>query len=56
MLRAEAAAERGRDVADDPIEPIPIGEVPAAPDIAQLEALFAAEGVEVSALQAPERF
>jgi hypothetical protein len=31
-------------------------EAPAAPDIAALEALFAAEGVEVSAIQVPERF
>ncbi len=33
-----------------------LGPVPAAPDIAALEALFAAQGVEVSAIQVPERF
>jgi hypothetical protein len=33
-----------------------LGEVPAPPDIAELEALFAAEGAEVSAIQAAERF
>lgn len=32
------------------------GDVPVAPDTAELEALFAAEGVEVSAIQAAERF
>ncbi|MDV3249964.1 DUF2264 domain-containing protein [Devosia sp. BK] len=30
--------------------------VPAAPDIAELEALFAREGVDVSAIMVPERF
>jgi hypothetical protein len=32
------------------------GDLPAVPDIAALEALFAREGVEVSATQVPERF
>jgi len=30
--------------------------VPDVPDVAALDALFAAEGVEVSAIQVPERF
>jgi len=33
-----------------------LGKVPAKPDIATLEALFGAEGIEVSAIQVPERF
>lgn len=33
-----------------------LAEPPAAPDLAQLEALFAREGIDVSAIKVPERF
>ncbi|MNL87596.1 hypothetical protein D3C87_2168240 [compost metagenome] len=33
-----------------------LGQVPHAPDMAALEAMFAREGVDVSAIMVPERF
>jgi hypothetical protein len=55
-----AAIEGGVTVLVTAVAAVPagveLGPVPQAPDIAALEALFAAEGVEVSAILVPERF